>query len=98
MRTVSIVSLLPGPLTAPTTSRHAWRATQPASLPTSRGGWQAGSIDTTLCLQSTCVAERGSVCQPATGSRTLPNYCPARDRTAATLPAHPLHETLLDAT
>src|SRR5215831_2373680 len=44
---------------------------QPASLPTGRGSWQTASIDTTHCLQSTCVAENGAACQPATGYRTL---------------------------
>src|SRR5262249_39951731 len=47
-------------------------ARQPASLPTARGGWHAASIDTNLLITISCVIERGSVCQPATGSRTLP--------------------------
>src|SRR5262249_44743217 len=55
-------------------TRLAWTrgglpATQPASLPTSRGGWQTASIDTSTCFQKTCVVRPGAICQPATGSR-----------------------------
>src|SRR5262249_56433396 len=44
------------------------RGSQPASVPTLRGGWHAASNDTSPCPPSICFRENGAVCQPATGS------------------------------